>query len=57
MVTYQFTVDLEIPESEERLYVRVLKRDEPEAFASTCFAVQHDCRIDHFPELGKELAH
>lgn len=57
VVTYQFSVDLEVSEAEERLNVCILEGDEPKALGATSLAVQHNCRVDHLAELREELAH
>ena len=55
--THQLTVNFKVAKPKEWLNVCIFKRDKAESFASACFAVQHDCGINYFPKLGKELAH
>lgn len=51
------SVNLEVTKTKERLDVRILERNEAEAFAAASLTIQHDCRVDDLPKLGKELAH
>ena len=55
--TNQFPVNLQIAKSKERSNVRILKRDEAEAFTPPSLSIQHDSRIDDFAKLRKEFAH
>ena len=55
--TYQLAINLQIPKAQKGLNVRVFKRNEPKPFTPPSLTVQHNCRINHFPELGQELAH
>jgi hypothetical protein len=55
--TNQFPINLQITKTEEGLHVRILERDEPEAFASARLTVKHDGGIDHLSKLREELAH
>ena len=54
---YHLPIDLEFPKSEEGIDIGVLKRDEAKAFASSRFAIHHDCRVDNLPVLGEVLTH
>ena len=56
-VTYQLAINLQIPKAQKGLNVRILKRNEPKPFTPPRLTVQHNRRINHFPELGKKLAH
>lgn len=57
MGTYEFAIDFEFTEPEDRVDVYVFERDEAKAFTPSCFTIQHDGRVNYSTKLGKVFAH